>query len=221
MASSTKPRQKNAAAPQPAANKHQLRTEATKQKLFKAASRIFVRDGFEASSIDEIAQAAGFTRGAFYAHFSNKEDLFLALLENELAMRMKKLRAVLESAGGDKERVNVFRNHYSSGGGRNTQWSILILEFKLYAIRHAKIRAKLAGAHNRIRTKIKQEHFGAFLPSEWLTTSRENEERRILLEAVMQGLAVQQAYDPATISDTQMTNMLSEAFDLFSTRLTS
>ncbi|HUE01503.1 MAG TPA: TetR family transcriptional regulator, partial [Bryobacteraceae bacterium] len=64
-------------------NKHQQRTAATRQALLDAARRIFVRDGFAAARIEDVAAATGHTRGAFYAHFHTKEDLFFALFEQE------------------------------------------------------------------------------------------------------------------------------------------
>ncbi len=64
-------------------NKHQQKSEATRRKLLEAALRIFVRDGFEAARLEDIAKESGHTRGAFYANFDTKEDLFLALLEQQ------------------------------------------------------------------------------------------------------------------------------------------
>src|SRR5579862_4390803 len=71
------------------ANKHQQRTAATRRGLLDAARRIFARDGFEACRIEDIAAAAGHTRGAFYAHFSAKEDLFFAIFEREAGRRVE------------------------------------------------------------------------------------------------------------------------------------
>ena len=65
-------------------NKHQQRTEQTRRKLLEAGLRIFVRDGFEAARIEDIAAAAGHTRGAFYANFETKEDLTYALIDHIL-----------------------------------------------------------------------------------------------------------------------------------------
>src|ERR1700728_2568407 len=76
--------------------KHQRRTEATRRALLEAALRIFARDGFEASRIEDIAGATGHTRGAFYAHFNCKEDLFFALFEQEAGDRLRDLRTVME-----------------------------------------------------------------------------------------------------------------------------
>jgi AcrR family transcriptional regulator len=61
-----------------AENKHQLRTETTRRELLDAAEEVFVRDGFEKARLETIAAAIGGTKGAVYAHFENKEDLFIA-----------------------------------------------------------------------------------------------------------------------------------------------
>jgi AcrR family transcriptional regulator len=54
----------------------QARTDATRRKLLAAAENIFARDGFEAARLEDIAGLAGYTRGAFYANFQSKEDIF-------------------------------------------------------------------------------------------------------------------------------------------------
>src|SRR5579872_6765002 len=60
-------------------SRQQLRTETTRRKLLGAAERIFARSGFEAARLEDIAALAGYTRGAFYANFEGKEDIFFAL----------------------------------------------------------------------------------------------------------------------------------------------
>ncbi len=64
-----------------APSRQRARTEATRRKLLEAAENIFARDGFEAARLEDIAASAGYTRGAFYANFDGKEDIFFALLE--------------------------------------------------------------------------------------------------------------------------------------------
>lgn len=58
------------------------RTAQTTAALRRAARRLFGREGFDAVSVDEIAAAAGVTRGAFYHHFSGKEALFEQIFED-------------------------------------------------------------------------------------------------------------------------------------------
>ena len=66
----------------PAVSRQRARTEATRKKLLAAAEKTFARDGFEAARLEDIASMAGYTRGAFYANFKSKEDIFFACSNN-------------------------------------------------------------------------------------------------------------------------------------------
>ena len=58
------------------------RREATRQRLVNAAIAEFARRGIDATSVEQLSEAAGFTRGAFYSNFSSKDDLCIAILEH-------------------------------------------------------------------------------------------------------------------------------------------
>src|ERR1700690_2265372 len=58
------------------------RMERTRAALIASARHLFATRGFEGASLDDIAEAAGYTRGAIYRHFANKEDLFFAVSES-------------------------------------------------------------------------------------------------------------------------------------------
>jgi AcrR family transcriptional regulator len=194
-------------------NKHQQRTDATRRALLDAARRIFARDGFEASRIEDIAGATGHTRGAFYAHFSSKEDLFFALLEQDAGERLRDLRAVLERCPGPQRRLEALRKYYVARVA-DRQWVLLTLEFKLFALRHPKMRARLARTHRRIRESLKLETIGNLVPELMKSGHESRELRRVALEAVLNGLVLEHSYDPKTISHAQATNVLGRMFDV-------
>jgi len=194
-------------------NRHQQRTEATRRALIEAARRIFARDGFEASRIEDIAGATGHTRGAFYAHFTSKEDLFFALFEQESGDRLRDLRAVLERCPDSDGRLRALRKFYVSRAS-DRQWVMLALEFKLYALRHPKLRARLARTHRRIRESLKLETIGNLIPQLMGERPESRELRRVALEAVLNGLVLEHAYDPESISQVQATHVLGRMFDV-------
>src|SRR6201981_1271716 len=99
------------AAPAPAISRQQQRTAATRAKLLAAAQFIFARDGFEASRLEEIAARAGFTRGAFYAHFDSKEDLLFALMERVVSERVRAVRTILEQHESPAQRLYALRDY--------------------------------------------------------------------------------------------------------------
>jgi AcrR family transcriptional regulator len=188
-------------------NKHQKRTEATKRKLLQSALRIFVRDGFEAARIDEIAAAAGYTRGAFYAHFQSKEDLFFAMLESESRRNIERVSKALESCQTEEERIQTLREYYVKRAA-DRQWAILILEFKLYALRHPKLRAKLAETFRSIRTKMKLEGLRTF------ECPPHNERLvKVMLHTALMSIALETAYDPENISEAEAEDVLRRIFD--------
>jgi AcrR family transcriptional regulator len=59
------------------------RRARTRERLMDAAFEVFAEQGLAATSVEQIAERAGFTRGAFYSNFSTKEELLLALMERE------------------------------------------------------------------------------------------------------------------------------------------
>jgi AcrR family transcriptional regulator len=193
--------------------KHQQKTEATRRALLDAGHRIFARDGFEASRIEDIAGATGHTRGAFYAHFSSKEDLFFALFEQEAGERLRGLRSVLEQCPDLQDRLRALRKFYL-GRASDRQWVMLSLEFKLFALRHPKLRAQLARTHRRIRESLKIETISKLIPELMESGRASREVRRVALEAVLNGLVLEHAYDPETISQAQATTVLGRMFDV-------
>jgi len=193
--------------------KHQQRTEATRRALLDAAKRIFARDGFEAARIEDIAGATGHTRGAFYANFNSKEDLFFALFEQQAGERLRDLRSVLERCPNSDDRLRVLRKFYI-GRASDRQWVMLALEFKLFALRHPNLRARLARTHRRIRESLKVETISKLIPELMRDRRESREARRVALEAVLNGLVLEHAYDPEIISQTQVTAVLGRMFDV-------
>lgn len=62
-------------------NKKQLQSEQTKKKVAEAARALFVNKGYGATSIEDIAEATGSSKGNIYYHFKSKEGLFLYLID--------------------------------------------------------------------------------------------------------------------------------------------
>jgi AcrR family transcriptional regulator len=195
-------------------NKHQQRTEATRRKLLKAGMRVFARDGFEAARIEDVAVEAGHTRGAFYANFRTKEDLFFALLEQEAVRRLTELREALSACPSQESRMHALRKYYLERSG-DRQWVMLLLEFKLYALRHGKIRAKLAETHRHMRSSLGYTFLKDLLPLMDECGSDDKEVAKVMLDVTLSGLVLERAYDPKRISEQQMRNILGRVFDMF------
>lgn len=191
-------------------NKHQLRTEATTRKLLDAAFTVFTRDGFAAARIEDIAAEAGYTRGAFYAHYRSKSDLFFDLLRHQAEDRFGELHRNVSRANTVEERRQAIRSDYL-GRASARQWWLLLLEFKLYAIREGRRGEELAEVHRELRRTLHQsvtERLGCELAPE-----DQLEAVKVGLEAAIQGVVLERAYDPKRLTDAQTRELLGKIFD--------
>lgn len=73
------------------------RKEVTRELLLDAAIRVFAEKGYHGASLDDVADAAGFTKGAVYSNFTRKADLFRALMTRETERRGTALRQAIEA----------------------------------------------------------------------------------------------------------------------------
>jgi AcrR family transcriptional regulator len=195
------------------------RTEATRRKLISAAARIFARDGFEAARLEDIAALAGYTRGAFYANFSDKEDLFFALLEEWIRERVSELDALLRSKGPDRnKRLGALRDYYANCA-KDRRLALLSLEFSLHAIRHPSAHARLRGRKRRLRTYADDLIRGIAGPR----PTPDAKGRRPLpvsaravtaaLGAFSSALLLEHVVDPTTVTESDVPHLLGIFFD--------
>jgi AcrR family transcriptional regulator len=133
----------------PATSRHQERSETTRARLIRAAEKIFARDGFEAAKLEEIAAEAGYTRGAFYANFESKEDLFFDLLEGQISSRINTVEQITRNLHDPHEKLRAFREFFLTVC-EDRRWSLLALEFKLFAVRHPEVKVRLAAMNRRL-----------------------------------------------------------------------
>lgn len=78
-----------------------------REQLLKVARRVFGKGGFHSVSMDAVAKEAGVTKPILYDHFPSKKDLYLSLLESDLAALNTKVQTALESAPGNRERIRA------------------------------------------------------------------------------------------------------------------
>src|SRR5579863_1807875 len=70
--------------------------DQTRQRLLDAALTIFMKKGFVAASVEDIAEAAGYTRGAFYSNFRSKAELLIELLRRDHERMQVDLHSIIE-----------------------------------------------------------------------------------------------------------------------------
>src|SRR5579862_2567900 len=121
------------------------RRQQTRDHLLAAAAQVFAQRGFHGASLDEVAAVAGFTKGAVYSNFRNKEDLFLAVLGSIYSQEIDALKETLESSDTPSDaRLSDFAELVKRQGGPGGDAWILYEEFHLYALRNELARERLA-----------------------------------------------------------------------------
>ncbi len=119
------------------------RRQRTREALLDAATDVFAKRGFHAASLDEIAETAGYTRGAIYKHFADKEELLqeVCLRVNERAFAEFDELPNIDQPWGDVH-VDEITDHWRSMVERDVDLRIVMLEFELYALRNPDMRAR-------------------------------------------------------------------------------
>jgi AcrR family transcriptional regulator len=120
------------------------RRQRTREALLDAAAAVFARRGFHGASLDEIAETAGYTRGAIYRHFADKEELL-----HEVCMRYNERSfAEFDEVPGAAQPFEEFSDvgevteHWRAMVERDAEFRIVMLEFLLHAMRNPQVRER-------------------------------------------------------------------------------
>jgi AcrR family transcriptional regulator len=120
------------------------RRQATRGRLLEAAFTVFASHGYTGATVDAIVKDAGFSKGAFYFHFSSKEEVFLEVLWSRARSEEQALRAAGE--GASNRPLELLRGvaGFLGPGGDDPLWPALLLEFWSHASRNGRVREGVA-----------------------------------------------------------------------------
>ena len=124
----------------------------TREKLFEAAARVFEDQGIGGASIEAIAAAAGFTRGAFYSNFKSKDELIIAMLEDHVEQSILRIRDLLERHKNFADFIEALKTMGRSQQDPLGRSPLLHMEMILFVARAEKRRPELA---KRLRARRK------------------------------------------------------------------
>ena len=116
----------------------------TRSSLMKSAAKVFCRHGMDKASIDQVAEDAGYTKGAFYANFKSKEELFLAMLDEHFQEHIEEVeRAFADSDESPPEQARHAAADFVRSLHADPERSRLFQEFYAYAVRDEDFRQEL------------------------------------------------------------------------------
>lgn len=130
------------------------RREATRKRLLEAAGAVFARKGFEGASVLDIVEDAGCSTGALYAHFAGKNDLFLALFDEELASWVVDYETAVHASASVDEALAAATTRWRELLDTKPSQALLLIEFWTAAMRDPKLRNAFVERHARIRDTI-------------------------------------------------------------------
>ncbi len=126
------------------------RAERTRQDLLDAAERRFLRDGYHATTLDHIAEDAGYTKGAVYSAYESKAGLFFALMDSITDRRMGEVGALLGEHSGEDLRDELARRPVEE----HCAQFLLLAEFWVHAARDPALLAEFAARYRRVRERL-------------------------------------------------------------------
>jgi AcrR family transcriptional regulator len=183
------------------------RQEHTRRCLLDAAGRVFARRGLAQASVDEIAADAGFTKGAVYANFGSKDELFLEMLDAMFALRLEEMDRALSTDEPPEAQARVAARDFIDHLAMDPEWSRLFFEAGLQASRDQAFRVKLVSRYAAMRERMaeilrRRAEAGGFdpgVPFDQLAT---------MVFAMANGVGFERLVEPEAVPD-----------DLFSTLL--
>jgi AcrR family transcriptional regulator len=127
----------------------------TRSSLMRSAARVFCKHGLQRASIDEVAETAGFTKGAFYANFKSKEELFLAMLDERFTERIEEMdRAFADSDESPPEQARHAAADFARAMRSDPEHERLFLEFSTFAMRDEGFRQELTTRFATLRARM-------------------------------------------------------------------
>ena len=173
--------------------------EHTRTCLVEAATKVFTRRGYDKASLDEVAEEAGFTKGAVYSNFKGKEDLFLATIDAHFEERLQSVKRVMQAEPGAEGTAHAAGMDFMDKLNRDPEYFALFFEFWAYAQRNPGVKKKFLPRVQRFRAAL-AELFEAKseaglelpIPSEQLAS---------MLVAMAAGVAMERELDPKAVPD--------------------
>ncbi len=136
-----------------AALTRRAKQQRTRGSLLKAAAQLFCDHGLEGASVDQIAQAAGYTKGAFYANFKSKEELFLVMLDERFSGELERIDQALAGAQEPHAEARAAAADFIHFAG-DAVWPQLYFQFVAHAARDDDFRQELATRQQAMRERL-------------------------------------------------------------------
>jgi AcrR family transcriptional regulator len=170
------------------------RTALTRRELLQAAEQHFFEHGYHGTTLEDIADEAGYTKGAVYSTFGSKAGLFLAFFDEFNERRLRETRGLMsEHETGDDILAALARQPVEQA---NARFLLLSIEFWIHAAREPELLEAFSARYRRLRERLARSAPQSTVlgPERWA----------IATMALSNGLALERLIDPAGVPDDVM-----------------
>lgn len=179
------------------------RREDVRRRLLDAALEVFAEYGFASASLDQVAAAADLTKGAIYSNFASKDELFFAMMTDQILTRVEAVRAVLAAnpAGTPRRRaLQDIGRRLTEAFVEQREWQLVFLDFWQRAVRDDEVRAQFLAHRRNLREAIADRVVQVFgtdpIPGDFSV-----DDVVTVVLALSNGLAIEMYVDPGLVSD--------------------
>ncbi|HEV7163262.1 MAG TPA: TetR family transcriptional regulator [Solirubrobacteraceae bacterium] len=173
----------------------------TRARLIEAAGRVFARRGFQAASIEEIAEEAGYSHGAVYSNFEGKADLFLAVFEDYMAERVRELAETQSDLADDaplEVRARALADQWMDRLTRDRESFVLHMEFVAHADRDPEL-ARRFGTRSAAMRQALSHYIVQFQREAGAELAMPADDLALILRALGIGLAIESLVSPDAV----------------------
>jgi AcrR family transcriptional regulator len=177
--------------------------EAVRRRLLDAALAVFASHGFDSATLDQVAEAAGLTKGAIYSNFASKDDLFYAMMNEQALHRAEAVRIALAArpdSADDQQAARGIGHLLTEAFTQEREWQLVFLDFWGRAVRDDAARARFL-AHRRTLRQAIAERIEQALGQAPATSEFTPGEIVTVVLALSNGLAIEEYIDPGLVAD--------------------
>lgn len=184
--------------------------ELTRQRLLEAAAKVIAKVGYASAAMEEIAETAGYSRGAFYSNFGSKDELFLVLLQQMAETKFATVQQAFTAGGTSDELLERLRALYVSLYQDRAHF-LIWFEAKMHATRAPEFRKGFNVLEREMRTQM-AVYVGRFYTQAGCQPPAPPEEIALGLMALADGMMLMQIIDPKAVPDAVLESVMRRFF---------
>ena len=173
----------------------------TRARLLAAAARVYARRGLDGATLDEVAGEAGFTKGAVYGHFGSKENLLMALMEEEIIKQVVEQIELFDRDRDTWERPLAGSERWMRRVDEEPDPFRLFVELWTYAQRDERLRSRVADGLAALRATFARFATAGAIDASIAPSERASEQFASVMLALAIGLPMLRLVDPEVVGD--------------------